>query len=659
VGYLKSRPVFPAVERELEHALEVAAPPPELFVLGDRIVRFTRDIQHPAGLLEIAPRNPSGQRSWKTVLDLAALNRDEHASYALNGLSFSDFPNRCLPPAFDRCLLPLSPGGSSNLELREFDLAKGAFVPDGFRVPANRSFTTWLNPDTLVIAHSLDGSPALPSNFPAVVRLWRRGTPLKEATPIFQAAATDSLVDFRAIGMGARRRAVLSIAHDYSTVEFKLVDQAGHLTDLAIPNKVKYVGNVLLSYPYVVVQLAQPAVVGGVTHPAESLVAYNIEAGIPDGRRYSSVYVPPAGAFVSDGYTGLAATRSGIAFVEDRALVQSVWFARPGPKGWSTRKLVSAAAGTTLKIDSDRISDRLLLRQEGFLTPPTVGLLGLDRLVQSIQTGGSVTDTRDYLTEVRSARSRDGTMVDYYLVRPRSAATGPVPTLMGGYGSFGVNYAPNYFSGELKLGMVSWLSRGGAFVAAAIRGGGERGEAWHLGGAGLNKQRSFDDFIAVAEDLVRSGFTSPDKLGAFGRSAGGLLTAVMVTQRPDLFRAILVGVPVTDVAHMGVGTGIVQGQKAEFGDWDDPALLPGIVAWSPYQNIRSGVRYPQTLIITSTEDNQVGPGQARKFAARLEEVGARPLLIEEATGGHGVPDQLRQPDLVAAEVTFFIDSLMH
>jgi prolyl oligopeptidase len=229
---------------------------------------------------------------------------------------------------------------------------------------------------------------------------------------------------------------------------------------------------------------------------------------------------------------------------------------------------------------------------------------------------------------------------------------------MGGYCSFGVNYAPGYFSAELKLGMVSWLARGGAFVAAAIRGGGERGEAWHLGGAGLNKQHSFDDFIAVAEDLVSSGFTRPDKLGAYGRSAGGLLTAVMTTQRPDLFKAILVGVPVTDLADMGSGSGIVRGQKAEFGDWDDPAQLPSILAWSPYQNIRPGVSYPRVLVITSTEDNQVGPGQARRFAARLEDAGAHPLLIEEPTGGHGVPDQLRQPDLVAAEMTFFIDTLM-
>ena len=312
---IESTPAFPAVLRELRSALDIGAPLPEIFVLGNRLVRFTRDVEHPSGLLEVAPRSNTPPRSWRTVLDLAALNRDEHTSYALSGLSFSDFPDRCLPPAFDRCLLALSPGGSSNLELREFDLEKGAFVANGFRVPANRSFTAWLNQDTLLIAHSLNNSPALPSNFPAVVRLWRRGTPLTEAQPIFQAAPTDSLVDCRAFGLGAQRRVLLSVVHDYSTVEFKLVDQSGQLTDLPIPQKVKYVGNVALSYPYVVVQLAEPATTaGGATYPAESLLAYNIDPNVPAQRRYAQVYVPSQDSFVTDGYTGF----TGIAHSGDR-----------------------------------------------------------------------------------------------------------------------------------------------------------------------------------------------------------------------------------------------------------------------------------------------------------------------------------------------------
>jgi prolyl oligopeptidase len=670
---IEATPAFPAVLRELHSALASGAALPEIFVLGNRLVRFTRDVGHPSGLLEVTSRTDSARTdsastgsvstraarsTWRTVLDLDALNREEHASYSLSGLSFSDFPDRCLPPAFDRCLLALSPGGSSNLELREFDLSKGAFVANGFRVPANRSFTAWLNQDTLLIAHSLLGSPALPSNFPAVVRLWRRGTPLTDARPIFQAAPTDSLVDCRALGLDVRRRVLLSVVHDYSTVEFKLVDQSGHVTDLAIPSKVKYVGNVALSYPYVVVQLAEAATVGGAIHPAESLLAYDIDPDVPPQRRYAQVYAPSPDTFVTDGYTGFTGIHSGIAFVVDRGLRQTLWFASPAQGQWSSRELLAAPAGVTLKVDGDRSNDNLLVRKEGFLTPPTMSLLTLDGHEQAIQAGQPVVAAQDYLTEIHSARSSDGTTVDYYLVRNKNTGPGSVPTLMGGYGSFGVNYAPSYFSAELKLGMVSWLSRGGAFVAAAIRGGGERGEAWHLGGAGLNKQHSFDDFIAVAEDLVRSGFTRPDRLGAFGRSAGGMLTAVMATQRPDLFKAILVGVPVTDLAHMGSGSGIVRGQKAELGDWDDPRQLPSILAWSPYQNIRPGVRYPRILLMTSTEDNQVGPGQARRFAARLEDVGARPLLIEERTGGHGVPDQLKQPELVAAEVAFFIDNLM-
>jgi prolyl oligopeptidase len=276
-----------------------------------------------------------------------------------------------------------------------------------------------------------------------------------------------------------------------------------------------------------------------------------------------------------------------------------------------------------------------------------------------LEAGKAIVDVSAFVVDIRSARSKDGTMVDYYLVRPKNPRPGPVPTVMSGYGSFGVNFDPDYFSSGLGRGMISWLARGGAYVATAIRGGGERGEAWHLAGVGLNKQNAFDDFAAVAEDLVRSKFTTPAKLGAFGRSGGGLLTAAMATEHPDLFRAIYVGVPVTDVGALASsGSGIIKGQKTEFGDWDDPKILPIILAYSPYQNIRAGVNYPCILIMTSTEDNQVGPGQARKFAAKLEEMGARPLLIEEAQGGHGVPDPIKQPQIFAAQVVFFIEALM-
>ena len=662
VADLEAQPEFAAVQHELQTALKRDAGLPELFVLGKRLVRFVRDTQHPSGLLQVAPRSARMEPlAWRTVLDLAALNSKEGTSYALNGLSFSDFPNRCLSPAYSRCLLPLSPGGSSNLELREFDLDRGAFVADGFRVPANRDFTAWLNFQTLVIAHSLEGSPTLNSSFPAIVRIWRRGQPLRDARPIFRADATDSLVDMRSVGGGSKRKVLLSIARDYSTVDFKLVDPSGRLTPIELPRQVKYVGNVAISAPYIAVQLAQPADVGGKHYAAEAIIAYDTDSGIAPADRYSEIYSPADGGFVNDGYSGFSGTRSGFEFVEERSLHKTLLTARRGPRGWVVSKTVVAPPGVTLKIlSATAADDDLLLEEEGFLKPPTVSLVRPKQPPTVIATAQPVIDAEQYVTEIRSAVSKDGTHVDYYLVHPKSARPGPAPALIGGYGSFGLNYEPSYFSSELKLGMLSWLTRGGVFAAAAIRGGGERGEAWHLDGAGSKKQHSFDDFIAVAEDLIHSGVTRRQSLGAFGRSGGGLLTAVMTTQRPDLFAALLIGVPVTDLVRLGAhGSGIVQGQKAEFGDWDDPKQLPGILAYSPYQNIRPGVEYPRTLIITSTEDNQVGPGQARRFAARLEEVGARPLFIEEPTGGHGVPDQIKQPDLVAAEMTFFIHTLMN
>jgi len=655
---LSSKPEFPAVLGELRERLATSAPFPTLFLLGDHFVRLTRDTDHPAGLLQTAPNTAGGAAlQWRTVLDVGALNKAEGANYTLGGVGMFDFPDRCLPPAFNRCLLALSPGGSSSLALREFDLKAGAFVPDGFRTPANRSVSAWLTPDTLLIAHSLYGSPALPSNFPAVVRIWKRGQPLANAKPLFQAAPTTSLVEVNAFGDGAARRGVLKVIEDYGTIDYQLIDQQGGLSKIDLPQKVKYVGRVALSFPYLAVQLAAPAILGGKPYPAETIVAYDVRPEIKGPKRYQPVFTPGAGTYVSDSPEG---TGAGLAFVETHDLQKTLVVARPADNGWITRPILSAPPGVAMTIlKPDGVTADLLVKQEGFLAPASVGLVAEGRRQVQIEAGKPILDASNFRVDIRSARSKDGTMVDYYLVSPRHPKPGPIPTLMSGYGSFGVDFDPDYFSSGLGRGMASWLSRGGAYAAVAIRGGGERGEAWHLAGVGLNKQTSFDDFIAVGQDLVNRGFTTPAHLGAFGRSGGGLLTAAMAAERPDLFGAIYVGVPVTDVGALATsGSGIIKGQKSEFGDWDDPAALKVILSYSPYQNLRAGIHYPPILIMTSTEDNQVGPGQARKFAARLEEVGARPLLIEEAEGGHGVPDQVRQPELVAAETVFFIDALM-
>jgi len=250
-------------------------------------------------------------------------------------------------------------------------------------------------------------------------------------------------------------------------------------------------------------------------------------------------------------------------------------------------------------------------------------------------------------------------MVDYYLVRPRRQKPGPVPVILCGYGGYGINSEPSYFSHELGVGLVPWLKRGGAYALAAIRGGGERGSAWANSAKGVHRQRTFDDFAAVANDMVSSGFSAPGKIGSLGRSFGGLLSANMVTQQPGLFGAALVGVPVTDLFR-GVDDGsvIAAGQDTETGNPRDPKQVPIMLGYSPYQNIKAGTRYPHVLTVVSTEDGQVGPGYGRRFAAKLQSVGADSLLLEGPTGGHGFPNQFANPREYAAQVTFFIESLM-
>ena len=651
---------YPAVQEELSRLLARGAPTPSLFRLGGHYVRLLRDHDHPSGLLQVAPFSASRPPvAWRTVLDVARMNRAEGGDLALTGASMFDFPDRCLPPAFNRCLLAFSPSGSSSLELREFDLKAAEFVAGGFQTPPNRSVTAWLNADTLLIGHSLFGSPSLPSNFPAVIRIWKRREPLAEAKPLFQAQPTTSLVEISGIGHGAERKGILTVVLDYSTIEYRIVEQSGATRAVGLPSKLKYVGRSARAYPYIAVQLAAAAKVAGKEYAAESIIAYDVRSHHA-GPSYSEVFTPPSGDYVSDGEDGFDGAGKSVAFVLSRNLGKTLMLATPASGRWTTKPLQSAAPGEKLAIvKTDEEDSEILVRREGFLLPRTVSLLSpLDGVNVRIAADKPIIDPVQFRVEVRSARSRDGTSIDYYLVRPVHLH-GPTPTLMSGYGAFGVNFDPDYFSGGLGRGMASWLMRGGAYAATAIRGGGERGDAWRLAGSGLNKQTSFDDFIAVADDLVGSGFTRRDMLGAFGRSGGGLLTAAMAAERPDLFGAIFVGVPVTDVGALASsGSGIIKGQKTEFGDWDDPAALKRILEYSPYQNVRDGVRYPPILIMTSTEDNQVGPGQARKFAARLEEAGGHPLLIEAPRGGHGVPDPVNQPELVSAEMVFFIDNLM-
>lgn len=651
--YLQGLPAFPAARRQIETAERAGTPLPQYFLLGRRIARLERNARHPYGILQMAVRRgrDGSAGPWKTVLDLDALNRREGTDYEL---MFFDMRAQCLPPGYARCLLPLARGGSSLIAYREFDDVTGQFVKGGFSTPPIRDDIAWLSGNEVVVGEALRGSPALASGFARIIRLWRRGTPLYSARPIFRAGAGDSFTSVTGLGAGRNRRVIITDGVDYAHFRLYTVDQRGLVEEVGLPQRLTGIGTPVGSNRDLIVQLAAGAAIEDRPYPPEALVAYDL-----DRRRVAEVYVPPAGAYVNDPFMGLAGTRSAVAFVQTLHLRKTLYFAQQTAGHWTVRRSISAAAGVAMHIvAANEEGGSVLVSEEGFLQPKRLLWARPGSAARVVQSQDPVIASSQYRVEIHTAVSKDGTPIDYYLVRPKILAKGPVPTIVTGYGAYGVNDDPNYFGDGLGRSLVPWLARGGAYVVAAIRGGGERGAPWHEAAMGLNKQRSFDDFIAVAQDLVRSGFTAPCALGNYGRSAGGLLVAAVDVERPRLFAASLIGVPIVDMLRLSGGAGISGGMSAEFGNPSTSRGFEALLAYSPYENIRNGVKYPRMLVVTATDDTQVGPGQARKFVAKLQAVGAHPLLIEGRSGGHGYPNEYEHPTAFATQITFFIHYLM-
>lgn len=655
---LSKQAIYPAVLAELEASLKASAPIPDVALLGSRTVRFARDVANPHGLLQVADRSSAGDIGpWHTVLDVDALRKSEGKPYELHWSGAKDL---CLPPQYEKCMLPLSPGGGDQTELREFDLPTGRFVDGGFHTPASRAFAVWLDADRLLIAHTLLDSPKTAAGWGAVVRIWKRGTPLDSAKAVFAAKPTDAILTLSGIGAGAGRRGVVMRAIDYSNFEITLIAPDGEATKVDLPTRLKQFGLLAATDRHLIVQLAAEAQISGRALPAETLLAYDVTATAGDRHRVQVVYSPHDGEYLSDPIFGMTATRGAVYFIASRALVPHLIAATPGPQGWTTREQVTAEPGQSLKVGGGNPEGSdLILQTTGFLTPSRLELWRPGSKPRLLQAELPAFDATRFVVEVRSVSSKDGTLIDYFLLRPRELHAGsPTPTLMTGYGAFGISFTPGYLDAEVGgRSLKVWLQRGGALVLPAIRGGGERGEAWHQAAIRERRQVSYDDFAAVAESLIKSGFTTSAHLGVFGTSNGGLLAATMGTQRPDLFGAVVSDVPLTDMLRMpkmGMGAAWID----EYGNPDDPAAAKVLRTYSPLQNVREGVSYPPFLITISTEDNRVGPGHARKLAARLLEVGAPVYFLEDDEGGHGVSDPLTRPDVMAARLTFLIDALM-
>ncbi|WP_293995160.1 prolyl oligopeptidase family serine peptidase [Sphaerotilus sp.] len=620
--------------------------------VGPHFYNFWQDAQHVRGLWRrttlASYRQP--EPDWEAVLDLDALAAVEAENWVWHG-------DDVLAPAqpggeWRRCLVSLSRGGADATVVREFDLIDKRFLSEaegGFTLPEAKSSAGWLDADTLVVGTDFGPGALTDSGYPRVIKRWHRGTPLGAAVTIHEGAASDVSAWVSVDDTPGFERVIHGRSVDFYTTEMWLVGQDGTLQHLDKPAD----ASLGFHEHWAVMELRSDLVQGAVTHPAGSLLVAQADDLLAGRPQWTALFTPTAtrslgGSTWTRGHVLLNVLDQVANRVEELRLVDGQWQRRavqlPGPG------TLGIAALHDPHMPDDPLAEHYWVTYADFLTPDSLMLAraGTDAL-DVLKQRPRYFDSDGMTAEQRFATSADGTQVPYFLVRPKGCRDdGDNPTLLYGYGGFEVSMQP-WYSGGFGL---AWYERGGVLVVANIRGGGEFGPAWHQAAVGAHKQRSYDDFIAVAEDLVRAKVTRPERLGIMGGSNGGLLVGVAMTQRPDLFGAVVCQVPLLDMQRYHR---LLAGASwmAEYGDPDQPEQWAWIERFSPYQNVRADVRYPRALFTTSTRDDRVHPGHARKMVAKLEALGHPVLYHENIEGGHGgAADNTQRAHLQALEFAY-------
>ncbi len=622
---LTTDPRYETFRTEAEAILTSQDRLPSPSFLGDGVGNFWQDAANPKGVWRRTSLDSYATEApaWEVLLDVDALARAESVDWVFKGAN-------CLAPDDRRCLVSLSEGGKDAVVVREFDTVTKAFVEGGFSLPEGKHRISWLDADTLLVATDFGSGTLTESGYPYIVKALGRGQALAQATEVYRGDAADGGYGVNAVVLRDAAGAVEAVLFRRPLDTFRAETWQwldGRAVRLDLPQRVGIhgvLGGALVVTP------EQDWTVGGAAVEAGTLIAVDL-AGLRAGAAGASVqtlFDPGPRQSVED----VAVMRDHVlAVVADNVVGTLRRFSPTGGDAWAAETLEVPANSAIGLGDSARSSGRVFVTSQGFLTPPSLGLLPADATApQPLKAATPKFDASTHVVEQYEATSADGTRVPYFVVMPRDLARdGQAPTILFGYGGFQVSFPPAYRPEMGKL----WLENGGVFVQANIRGGGEFGPGWHQAALRGNRHRSFDDFIAVAEDLIARGITTPDHLGIYGRSNGGVLTSVAMTRRPDLFDAVVIESPLVDMLRYH----LLPAGASWIGEYGDPRV-PGdaafIAEYSAYQRLAPGVDYPRAYITTNTLDDRVHPAHARKFAARLGAMGYDHLYFEDTAGGH-------------------------
>ncbi len=605
---------------------------------GSWVEDFYQDADHRRGILRHASLESyrSGTPDWETLFDVDELGQKEGKSWVWHGLS-------CLPPLHHKCLAFLSEGGKDAEVIREWDSVKREFVANGFILPEAKSSVTWYDENTLLVATDFGEGTMTESGYARQVKLWKRGTPLSEAQLLFEIPRTEiwarPFVSFRPEG----RVTLLIRGKTFFEEEAYVYRENGTLAKLPTGPDFEVRGIFLGK---VIGTLRKHTTITSKKFEAGTLLAFDLHAW-----KAEKIHAPDA----KSALLSIDAGKSRLLITVLKNVRAQIIEAKANPSGgWALNRLPLPEMGMISVLDLWPYEDDAFLSYQSFFEPTQLIELR-DHSTQKLKQLPPRFDPTGMKAEQKWAISKDGTRIPYFLLTSsKSKKAGPLPTLLYGYGGFEISETPFYASSVGKL----WLERGGAYALANIRGGGEFGPRWHQAALKENRQRAFDDFAAVAEHLISTDITSPRKLAIQGGSNGGLLMGATFTQRPELFRAVICQVPLLDMLRyhqLLAGASWV----AEYGNPDIAEEREYILKYSPYQNLRKDAKYPEVLFMTSTEDDRVHPGHARKMAARMEELGHPFLYFENMEGGHGAAADLEQRARMAAlQYTFLFQTLM-
>ncbi len=604
---------FERMRTETLEVLDTDARIPYVRRRGEFLYNFWRDAANPRGLWRRTTLDSyrSDNPEWDVLIDVDELARADDENWVWAGATV-------IYPENTRALITLSRGGSDAAVVREFDITTREFVADGFTLSEAKSRTSWADPDTLLIGTDFGAESLTESGYPRIVKRWRRGQQVADAETVFEGSTSDVIAAGSVDRTPGFERTLLSRAVDFFN------DQVYELRgDELIRIDAPTDASLSVHRQWLLIELRTDWFTGSASYTAGSLLAADYEEFLSGTARLQVVFEP-------DQHTSLlqyAWTRDRLVVVTLADVASRVEIVTPGD--WQRRPVSDVPANTnTVIAAADDTGDEIFLDSSGFVTPSRLLHGAVEGPLEQIKSAPAFFNAENIAVAQHFATSKDSTSIPYFVVGPRDA-TGPGPTLLGGYGGFEVARTPGY---DGVLGRL-WLARGGTFVLANIRGGGEYGPNWHTQAMREGRHLVAEDFAAVATDLVDRGITTVPQLGAQGGSNGGLLMGIMLTKYPQLFGALVCQVPLLDMRRFHL---LLAGASwvAEYGDPDNPADWEFIAEYSPYHNISSEVDYPPVLITTSTRDDRVHPGHARKMTAALEAAGHRVWYYENIEGGH-------------------------